>query len=407
MKYFSEEKVVIKSWCNNPEESALQQARNLANLPFVFKQVCLMPDTHSGYGMPIGGVIATEGVVIPNAVGVDIGCGMLAVKTSLTEITTEQLKQIMSKIREKVPVGFNHQKEKQDANLMPRIKDYLGLTEFEIDYPVISKEYYSALKQLGTLGGGNHFIEIQKGSDGYIWFMIHSGSRNLGKQVADYYNGLAKELNGKWYSQVPKEWDLAFLPIETEEAKLYLREMNYCLEFALANRKLMAQRIKDSFLDVLTGYTDKVTGKLYPTFITFDKEINIHHNYAQYENHFGKNVIVHRKGATSAREGEIGIVPGSQGTSSYIVKGLGNKESFMSCSHGAGRCLSRKAAREGLDLKSEIMRLEIKGIIHSIRNKEDLDESSGAYKDIDLVMEEQKDLVETLVKLEPLAVIKG
>ena len=395
MKVIKEEpmKVPIKSWCDNPEEGCIEQAKHLANLPFIFKQVCLMPDTHQGFGMPIGGVIALQNVVIPNAVGVDIGCGMLAVKTNLTEISTEQIKAVMGKIREKVPVGFSHQKEEQDRVLMPVIKvEPIQPTPM---YSVITREYKSALKQLGTLGGGNHFIEIQKGSDGYIWFMIHSGSRNLGKQVADHYNKIAKALNEKWYSAVPKEWDLAFLPIETEEAKSYMREMQYCLDFAYANRKLMAERIKESFVEII------------PEFMIFIDEINIHHNYAQYENHFGKNVIIHRKGATSAREGEIGLIPGSMGSCSYVVKGLGNPESFMSCSHGAGRKMGRKEAIRSLDFETEKKILDDKGIVHGMRNKEDLDEATGSYKDIDVVMEEQKDLVEILVKLEPLAVIKG
>lgn len=391
MKYFNSERVIIKSWCDNPEDGCIAQAKNLANLPFIFKQICLMPDTHQGYGMPIGGVIATIGVVIPNAVGVDIGCGMYAVKTSLTELTTENLKIIMGKIRDVVPVGFNHQKEKQDTQLLPNLNSY---NSFSDDCPIVWSQYSSALKQLGTLGGGNHFIEIQKGSDGHIWFMIHSGSRNLGKQVADYYNKLAVSLNEKWFSSVPKEHELAFLPIETQEAKDYLMEMKYCLDFALANRKLMADNIKKCFGEVI-GYD----------LIDFLEDINIHHNYAQYENHFGKNVIVHRKGATSAREGELGLIPGSQGTASYVVKGKGNEDSFMSCSHGAGRKMGRKQAERELNLEDEQKKLE--GIIHSVRTKSDLDEASGAYKDIATVMEEQKDLVDIVVELKPLGVIKG
>jgi len=386
MKYIDTEKVVIKSWCNEPEEGCLVQARNLANLPFVFKQVCLMPDTHQGYGMPIGGVIATVGAVIPNAVGVDIGCGMLAVKTNAQTIHTEGIKRIMSKIREYIPLGFGHQKEKQDEGLMPKFED--------IEYNIVTQEYNSALKQLGTLGGGNHFIEIQKGSDGYIWFMIHSGSRNIGLKVAKHYNELAIELNKQWYSSVPKEHELAFLPLDTKESEWYLREMQFCLDFALSNRKLMAERIKQSFKEI---YND----------INFEDEINIHHNYARMENHFGKNVMIHRKGATSAKEGEKGLIPGSQGTSSYVVIGKGNIESFMSCSHGAGRRMGRKQAERELDLKTEQKILEDKGIIHSIRGVKDLDEASGAYKSIDVVMSEQSDLVDVVVKLEPLAVIKG
>jgi len=261
-------------------------------------------------------------------------------------------------------------------------------------YPIVLERFNCALKQLGTLGGGNHFIEIQKDEDGYVWIMVHSGSRNLGKRVADYHNNVAKGLNEMWYTKVEKEWDLAFLPIQTKEAKSYMKEMKFCLDYAFANRKLMMGRITEAIDEVL-GAT------------VYQEMINIHHNYATWENHYGKDVIVHRKGATLAREGTIGIIPGSQGTASYIVKGKGNHESFNSCSHGAGRKMGRKAAIRGLDLKSEIMRLEEKGIIHSIRSEKDLDEASGAYKDIDIVMDEQKDLVEIVTKLEPLAVIKG
>ncbi len=379
------EKIPIKMWLEDIEDGALEQAKNLANLPFAFKHIAIMPDSHQGYGMPIGGVLATKDVIIPNAVGVDIGCGMCAIKTSLNDIDTETLKKIMGEIRKVVPVGFAHHQKKQSITLMPDLN-------YE-DLSIIREQYQNALAQIGTLGGGNHFIEIQKGSDGYIWIMIHSGSRNLGKQVADYYNKLAIELNKKWQSQIPKEWELAFLPIKSEEGQAYIREMNYCVEFALANRRLMMNRIKDIFTK--------------ETICEFDNIINIAHNYAQLENHFGQNVWVHRKGATLARKGTVGIIPGSQGTKSYIVEGLGNIESFTSCSHGAGRKMSRNKAEEDLNLEEEIKKLDEQGIIHAIRGKKDLDEAPSAYKDIDVVMENQKDLVKILVKLQPLGVIKG
>lgn len=373
----------------------MEQASNLARLPFAFRQVCLMPDTHQGYGMPIGGVLATKGVIIPNAVGVDIGCGMSAVQTSLTDITVEQIKAVLggSKkhqggIRSHVPTGFGRHSKKQDEYLMP---DISALPEKS----VVLREWSSALHSLGTLGGGNHFIEIQRGNDGFIWIMLHSGSRNLGKQVADHYNKKAVELNEKWRSGVPKKWELAFLPLEDELGQQYLAEMQFCVKFALANRSLMMDRAMQAFTDVF-GST-----------VSFGEMINIAHNYAKMENHFGENVMVHRKGATSARDGEIGIIPGSQGTSSYIVRGKGNPESFMSCSHGAGRKMSRKEASRSLSLEDEIKRLDDRGILHAIRNVKDLDEAAGAYKDIDVVMAEQADLVDIMVRLEPLAVVKG
>jgi len=378
----------IKLWLSDIEDGALDQAKNLANLPFLHKWVAIMPDSHQGYGMPIGGVIACDKVVIPNAVGVDIGCGMCAIKTSLTEIDTEAVKKIMGEIRNAIPVGFDHHKETQKEWLSDKNKADLW------DWSVIEKQYKSSLHQIGTLGGGNHFIEIQKENDGHIWIMIHSGSRNLGFKVAKHYNDIAKKINKQWFVSVPEKHDLAFLPIETDEAKNYMTEMRYCVDFAFANRKLMM---------------DNVTAIFYKNFqdVEFDDMINIAHNYAVWENHFNKNVIVHRKGATLARKGTIGIIPGSQGTKSYIVEGLGNKDSFESCSHGAGRTMGRKQACRTLNLKEEIAKLDEQGIVHGIRHQNDLDEASGAYKDIGIVMENQKDLVKILVELTPLGVIKG
>ncbi len=268
----------------------------------------------------------------------------------------------------------------------------------------ITKEKYEKKRkelagQLASLGGGNHFLEIQKGSDGHIWIMIHSGSRNLGKQVADYYNKVAKSLNEKWHAGIDPKWDLAFLPMDSEEGKAYLREMQYCVDFALANRKLMMERIINIFFENNAVHYDKRFGN--------EDMINIAHNYAKMENHFGENVMVHRKGATLATEDTIGIIPGSQGTKSYIVKGKSNKDSFNSCSHGAGRKMGRKDAERRLNLEEEIKKLNDQGILHAIRGVHDLDEAIGAYKDIDVVMKNQEDLVEILVELQPLAVIKG
>jgi len=394
IKFKDENSIPVKMWLNEIEDGAMAQIKNLANLPFAFKRIAVMSDCHSGYGMPIGGVLATRQVIIPNAIGVDIGCGMCAVKTSLTELDTETLKKIIGEIKKVVPVGFNKHRVKQNNILMPKFEENLNDYDNSLDYYIIKEEYDNALKSLGTLGGGNHFIEIQKGDDGYIWIMIHSGSRNLGKQVADHYNKIAKELNEKWHSSVPKEYDLAFLPLDSEDGRDYIREMNYCVEFALANRKLMMDRVIDIF------------SKL-PTAITFEPIINIAHNYATMENHFGENVMVHRKGATLASEKTIGIIPGSQGTKSYIVQGLGNPESFNSCSHGAGRKMGRKEAQRTLNLEEEVSKLNKLGVIHAIRNEKDLDEAPGSYKDIDEVMSNQKDLVKVLVELTPLAVVKG
>ena len=383
----------ILSWCENPEEGALNQAIRISEHPWLVGNVCLMPDTHEGYGMPIGGVVALDNAICPNMVGVDIGCGMLAVKTSLTDITVDQLKAILggSKenkggIRGRIPVGFNHHNKDQDHPLF-------NLPVWE-DTTICREEKNSARRQIGTLGGGNHFIEIQRGDDGHIWFMIHSGSRNLGYKVAKYYNEKAKDLCLLWKQDQIVRDDLAVLPKGTKEFDDYLREMDLCLEFAYANRELMAKVIKEEFV--------RVCGD-----VEFIEEINIHHNYASLENHYNRNVWVHRKGATLARLSTTGIIPGSQGTASYIVQGKGNEVSLQSCSHGAGRKMSRKKAQENLDLAEEQRKLDEKGILHAVRHQSDLDEASGAYKDIDVVMEEQKDLVEILVKLSPLAVVKG
>jgi tRNA-splicing ligase RtcB len=205
------EKIPIKLWLDDIEEGALAQAKNLANLPFVFKHIAIMPDAHFGYGMPIGGVMATEDVIIPNAVGVDIGCGVCAIQTSMTDISTAQLKEIMTGIRKAIPLGFKHHKHAQDKSKMPKAADNSAIKEL----PVVSKEYANGLRQLGTLGGGNHFIEIQKGDDGHIWIMVHSGSRNLGYKVANYYNNLAIDLNSRSSLKVPKNWQKAFLPLLT------------------------------------------------------------------------------------------------------------------------------------------------------------------------------------------------
>jgi len=392
----SSENKPIKLWLDDIETGALEQAKHLANLPFVFRHVAIMPDAHQGYGMPIGGVMATRGVVVPNAVGVDIGCGMCAVRTSLTGLGRETLKKIMGGsrefkggIRSMVPVGFSHHARRQDESLMPQ-----GFNLGKKNMPVVNREYSSALKQIGTLGGGNHFIEIQKGSDGFVWLMIHSGSRNIGLQVAEHYNKLAVRLNEKMGAPPPKAWQLAFLPLDCDEGQAYLEEMQYCVEFALANRRLMMERVKECVTDVVGE-------------VELGETLNIAHNYAAMERHFDTDVLVHRKGATSAQTEQIGIIPGSQGTFSYIVRGKGNPESFKSCSHGAGRKMGRKQAQRELDLTAEQRRLNDLGVLHAIRGRKDLDEAAGAYKDISTVMRNQADLVAIEVELQPLAVIKG
>jgi tRNA-splicing ligase RtcB len=332
---------------------------------------CLRVEEHHNFAI-------SAGVFVHN-------CGMCAMQTGLHELPVEDRKAIMAIIRRKVPVGFSHH---EDASREPLMPATVG------SCPQVDRQYFNAIRQLGTLGGGNHFIELQLGSDGHVWAMVHSGSRNLGYKVAEYYNNLAVTLNARWRSVVPKEHELAFLPLDTDEAQAYLREMRYCVQFAQANRAQIMVCIKEAIAEVTHCEI-------------FESTLDVAHNYAAMENHFGENVLVHRKGATRARDGELGIIPGSQGTASYIVKGLGNPVSFMSCSHGAGRRMGRKEAVRSLDLAAEQKQLDELGVVHSVRNVTDLDEAPGAYKDIDKVMAAQEDLVTIHTCLTPLAVVKG
>lgn len=380
----------VKVWAKAVDPHAWKEIDNLSRLPFIYHHLAFMPDVHGGMGMPIGGVLASKKVVVPNAVGVDIGCGMCAVKTNLKadEISRDVIrKEIMSGIRARIPLGMDHHKDLQDEAFMPQGHDIDMLH-------VVSKQYVSARRQVGTLGGGNHFIELQQDDEGYLWIMLHSGSRNLGKQVGDYYNKLAKELNAMYHTAVDPSWQMHFLPLGSKEFTAYWKEMSYCVDFALCNRQLMMERIKEIITDAIPE-------------VEFEPMINIAHNYAAWEHHYGEDVIVHRKGAVRARAGEIGIIPGSQGTSSYIVEGLGCPESFMSSSHGAGRLMSRTEAIKTLSLKKEIEMLDSKGIIHGIRSQNHLDEAASAYKDIDEVMANQQDLVKIITRLSPIAVVKG
>ncbi|MDH4319303.1 MAG: RtcB family protein, partial [Desulfobulbaceae bacterium] len=292
-------------------------------------------------------------------------------------------------IRGTIPVGFDHHEVAQDERLMPALEAVAKVKNSKV-----MQLYQAGLKQLGTLGGGNHFIEIQRGDDGHIWIMVHSGSRNIGLKVANHYNALAVRMNEKWKSSVPAQWQMAFLSLESSKGWDYMAEMQFCVDFALANRKLMMERIMAAVTETITD-------------VEFGPLINIAHNYAALESHFGNNVMVHRKGATRALLGEYGIIPGSQGSKSYIVKGKGNPESYCSCSHGAGRVLGRKQAQRTLDLAGQQKILDDLGVLHEFRGKRSLDEAPGAYKDITKVMANQSDLVEIAVELTPLAVVKG
>lgn len=383
-------RIPVKIWCDSVDKFAYEEADNLASLPFAFHHIALMPDAHAGRGMPIGGVLATRNVVVPNAVGVDIGCGMCAMKSDIRieEITPEILRKgIMKGTRERIPLGRDGHTEPQEESTMPQNVDIDRTT-------VCKRQYQYARKQVGTLGGGNHFIEMQRDPEGYLWVMIHSGSRHLGKAVGDYYNKVASALDEKFCSIITADKELAFIPTGTPEFGQYWQEMQYCIAYALCNRQLMMERIREVIADSFPN-------------ASFEAMINIAHNYAAWEPHYGENVIVHRKGAVNAEAGRIGIIPGSQGTSSYIVEGLGNEESFRSSSHGAGRRMSRTEAVHTLSLEEEQKRLDALGIVHAVRYQKDLEEATSAYKDIETVMQDEQDLVKPLVKLSPIAVIKG
>lgn len=413
-KFIDAGRLPIKSWCESPETPAIAQATNMANHPKTFSHVALMPDAHSGYGLPVGGVIACDNAVIPYAVGVDIGCGMTAFNTKIEGVPSEEtLKKIMGFMRERVPMGEGHAHEKR--------QEWSGFRAFEENgylleaLPPWYDEHGSALdhRNLGTLGGGNHFCELQIGDDGNIWLMIHSGSRNMGQRICRYYNDLALKMCDKWSVALPSR-DSAFLLADEPEGLAYIRDMNFALEYAKENRRRMMIAFIESFLDAIFGDTASDKNDHANT----EQAIDIHHNYASLENHFGRNLWIHRKGATSARVAQVGIIPGSMGTSSYIVEGLGNPDSFMSCSHGAGRAMSRTAACE--TLKVEDCDKAMEGVIYGrwgtvrargkkdkLVGKLDLSEAPQAYKNIDVVMNAQIDLVKPLVKLKPLAVMKG
>lgn len=397
----------IKIWLENKEmieDSCLEQANNLSKLPFLYKWVSLMPDTHTGKGMPIGGVIATEQVIIPNAVGVDIGCGMSFIQSDLDVELLKSTKTgngtliqaIIGDILRNIPVGFSHQKDKQPSKVLDNAMANLDTYQIKELLPEIEGGYY----QLGTLGGGNHFIEIQEDEDGKMCVMLHSGSRHFGYKICNHFHKVARHLNNKWHSSVPDSYRLAFLPVDTDEGKSYINWMNLALDFAYDNRDHMMNNI----LKIVSHWVKKYLN-ITPEFTI---PINCHHNYAAIENHYDKNVWVHRKGAIRARKGELGIIPGAMGSYSYIVKGTGNAESFMSCSHGAGRQISRKKAMENFTIQDVMVDLKEQDVVIGKRSKKDIaEESRFAYKDIDVVINNELDLITPIKKMKTIGVVKG
>lgn len=397
----------IKIWLENKEaleDSCLEQANNLSKLPFIHKWVALMPDTHTGKGMPIGGVIATEKVIIPNAVGVDIGCGMSFVQTNLEAKLLKDtmtgngtlVQAIIGDILRNIPVGFSHQKEKQPSKVLDEAMANVDKYQVPELITEIEKGYY----QLGTLGGGNHFIELQEDEDGKLCIMLHTGSRHFGYKICNHFHNLARELNDKWFSSVPDHYRLAFLPVDTKEGKSYIDWMNLALDFAYENREHMMINI----MNIVNQWSKKHLN-ITPE---YTMPINCHHNYAAIENHYDKNVWVHRKGAIRAGEGDLGIIPGAMGSYSYIVKGKGNPESFMSCSHGAGRRMSRKKAMESFTIENVVLDLREQNVVIGKRSKKDIaEESRFAYKDIDVVIKNELDLIEPIKKMKTIGVVKG
>ena len=398
----------VKIWLEDMsqiEESCLEQVYNLSQLPFIHKWVCLMPDTHAGKGMPIGGVIATKDVIIPNAVGVDIGCGMDFIPTNVRvdEIKGVQtgngtlIQSIIGSIMRAIPLNTERYKEPQESEVLDRAQREMEKYEENAELvPLIEDGYF----QVGSLGGGNHFIELQVDQEGYLCIMIHSGSRHLGKAICDYFHNKARELNRMWYSEVRDEYHLSFLPVNSKEGQQYINWMNLALDYAFENRA----RMLDKTCAIVKEQIEKHTNLT----VEFGDEINCHHNYAALENHYDANVWVHRKGATRVREGEMAVIPGAMGSYSYVVEGKGNKESFCTSSHGAGRSYSRSGAMKAFSIEQVMVDLKEQNVVLGKRKKNDVaEECRFAYKDIDQVMAQQLDMVTPVRKLKTVGVVKG
>ena len=390
--------VPVKVWSelSTVEPEAVKQLTNIASLPFVFKHVAAMPDVHLGTGATVGSVIATKGAVIPAAVGVDIGCGMMAaqIKVPLNELK-EKVSAIRTAIEAVVPVGFSDNK-----HISSRVANWEGWQRWDnlhaSKYRKVNESELKskAMKQAGTLGGGNHFIELCEDTRGNAWVMLHSGSRGIGNNLASLHIDNAKDAMKKMFISLPDK-DLAYYVENTPEYDTYMYDLSWAQDYAMFNREEMMDKVLTVISSAL-GLEQK-----HPEVIT---SINCHHNYATKENHYGENVLVTRKGAVRARQGDFGIIPGSMGTRSYIVKGKGNSESFCSCSHGAGRRMSRTKAKETFTVDDLIQQTQ------GVECRKDvgvLDELPSAYKNIDVVMENQKDLVEIVAELKQFMCIKG
>lgn len=393
----------IKAWINGVtlEEQAEKQLNNIAEMPFIHKHVAAMPDVHFGRGATVGSVIATKRAVIPAAVGVDIGCGMMAAMTSLkAHDLPDNLRHIREEIEKAVPHGRTNNGKKGDKGAFETLPIDHQQRWLEIwdGYKRITDKHPKAMsfntwQHMGTLGTGNHFIEVCIDESDNVWVMLHSGSRGVGNKIGMYFIEKAKEEMERWHiSEHLPDQDLAYLVEYTELFDDYVEAVHWAQEYARHNREAMM----DATLAAMRKHLKPFT--------TNEIAVNCHHNYIEKENHFGENVWVTRKGAVRARKSDLGIIPGSMGTGSFIVKGLGNEDSFCSCSHGAGRVMSRGQAKKLITLDDH------KEAMKGIEARTDagvLDESPSAYKDIGAVMEAQKDLVEILYRLRQVINVKG
>jgi tRNA-splicing ligase RtcB (3'-phosphate/5'-hydroxy nucleic acid ligase) len=397
--------VPIKAWTKGVqlEDAAEKQLRNVATLPFVYKWVAAMPDVHWGIGATVGSVIPTKGAIIPAAVGVDIGCGMMAVQTSLTakDLPTN-LAGIRQAIERAVPHGRTHNGGPGDrgawsdaplANQEVWARLQPGFAQITAKYPRLSGKHTNTVNHLGTLGTGNHFIEVCLDEGDRVWFMLHSGSRGVGNRVGSFFIELAKEDMRKWMINLP-DADLAYLPEGTDHFHDYCFAVKWAQEYAYENRQLMMAALVSAVRE----------SGLVPAFDATVQAVNCHHNYVAWENHYGENVMVTRKGAVRAREGDMGIIPGSMGVQSFIVRGRGNPESFMSCSHGAGRAMSRGQAKRTFTLEDHA---QATAGVECRKDADVIDETPGAYKPISAVMAAQDDLVEIVHTLKQVVCVKG
>jgi len=398
-------KMPIKAWTKGVqvEDGALAQLGNVANLPFIYKHLAVMPDVHKGYGATVGSVVPTTGAIIPGAVGVDIGCGMMAVRTSLNASQLpDSLAKLRSDIEASVPHGRTDNGGVNDRGAWgdPPASVQAAWMGLEGKYDRITDKHHKVMlrrqnpwNHLGTLGTGNHFIEMCLDQEQRVWIMLHSGSRGVGAKIGSYFMDLAKEDMRKYFINLP-DMELSYLPEGTDHFKDYVEAVGWAQDYARANREVMMENVLRALKK----------NKQIPKFDADLEAVNCHHNYVTQENHFGKNVWVTRKGAVNAREGVMGIIPGSMGHKSYIVRGLGNKESFCSCSHGAGRKMSRAQAKQSFTLKDH--RKATEGV-ECRQDRDVIDETPGAYKNIEDVMEAQKDLVEVVHTLKQVLCVKG